>query len=282
MPANCQEDVRLPSGKTLQPDDALTLADLCEIFPALLTVELQQMKNACGPEAQGPRAQAGPALPAVKSPAPGQGIQVASRALPPGFQDQRAGAPVPSLCSIFGGGQGGGPSTGPGGGPAGGGGFSGGSGGGRRGPQGPQGPAGVGATIPAPIVKTDGDFTVGSASPFVAVPGTSLAFTTTRDGITLFFLQAGIGDISSSTHGQVGLRIDGVDYPLTPTQNHTFVSDVGILLVSGVSFWALQLAAGDHTVEVIVRGDAALPGTTGLPITVQANTTSPLLLSVLF
>ena len=255
--------IELSDGTVIQPDEIPTLRQLCEIIPLILETI------------------AGQAAASQNGVKPGQAVQVRGRsgvAPAPGF-GSRPG-------SIAGSGPFGGPSGGGGGG--GGGGFSGGGGGrGRTGPAGPIGPTGpAGAagpgTIEPPVAKTDGDFVVASASPFVPVPGTSLTFSQETDGHAIAMIQAVFGGGGGGdTNGQIGLRVDGVDFPLTANLIHTFVGGVAQFLASVHASVPLTLTAGSHTIEIVVRGDSSLASPVGLPVTVSANPSIPLYLSLI-
>lgn len=261
MSGACPNDapVELSDGTIVQPDDTVRLRDLCEIVPLIL--ETMAASAAAGAPGAPGKVAPGSSVPVVGQ-MPGFSSPVA-----PGF-GARPGAIAPAM--------------GPAGMPAqsGGGGFGGGGGGGRGpagppGPRGPAGPAGPG-TIAPPIAKVDGDFTVAFTSPFVPVPGTSIAFTQQADGTAILFLQAVFGSAGFGTNGQVGIRVDGIDYPLTANLMHTFASGVGQFLVSAVALLPVTLAAGAHTAEVVLRGDASLYAPIGAPVTIQANPLIPL------
>lgn len=244
--------VELPDGRVLLPEDTLTLGDFLELLPLLLE----------GGAAAGL--------------APGKEVPV--RGMP--------GAPMgaPGAQARPGALPGAGPTFGPASGRAGGGFVA--SGGGGRGPKGDRGPQGLPGpgTIPVPVFKTDGDFTVVSASPFVEVPGTEITFTQQTPGATaLFFVQAVFGgnSVAGRTNGQLGVRIDGVDFPLTANLLHTGAAGVDAFLAGVHATLPQALAVGAHTASVVVRGDAALGAPTGSPVTVQANATIPLAFSVI-
>jgi len=269
MPNGCPKDapVELSDGRILYPEDSLTLKDVCEIVPLIIET---LMKEAAGPG--GPTKITPGSVVPVRPTSPLGGF---GQALP-GF-GARPGSIVPA-----------GP-FGAQGTPAGGGGGFGGGGGGR-GAQGPAGPAGAtGAqgppgpgTIESPVTKTDGDFTVASTSPFVPIPGTLKTFTQETDGSAVVFIQAVFGSAASSeTNGQIGLRVDGTDFPLTANLIHTFVGGVAQFLAGVHASIPLTLSKGSHTVEVVVRGDSALYAPVGLPVTVQANSLIPLHMSII-
>lgn len=256
--------VELSDGTVIQPDDTIRLRDLCEIVPLIIDTMMGQLasgKNGVTP---------GQAVPvrgqSPTGPAPGFGSKPGSIAGTSPF---------------------GGPASGGGGG---GGGFGGGGGGrgktgpaGPAGPVGPPGPAGPG-TIEPPVAKTDGDFIVAASSPFVPIPGTQLTFTQQTDGHAVALIQAvfgGGGGGGGDTNGQIGLRVDGVDFPLTANLIHTFASGVAQFLASVHASIPLSLAAGSHTIEIVVRGDSALVVPVGSPVRVSANPSIPLYLSLI-
>lgn len=257
-----ERPIQLSDGRILMPDDSIPLADLWEVLPVLL-------------ENMGALAPAG-----ANGLAPGQEVPVAG-----GFRGTPSA--LPGAMARPGAVRGlGGPAAGAashGGGGTGFSGVGGGSRGGRgpAGPQGPQGPPGPGTIVPA--VKTDGDFTVSSVSPFVAVPGTKIDFVQESAGAVVFFVQAVFGgnSVAGESNGQLGLRIDGVDQPLTANLLHTGAMGVDQFLAGVHASFPRVLAAGSHSVEVVVRGDSSLGAPTGSPITVQANATIPLALTVI-
>jgi len=265
----CPSDapVELSDGTILQPDDTIRLRDICELVPLIIETLMAKAGNG----------QAGRVTPGQTVPVRGNPSAFGPALSPPGF-----GAKPGSIAGggLFG------PTAGPTGG-GGGGGFGGGGGGRRGGPgppgvQGPPGPAGPG-TIEEPLVKMDGNFTVASASPFVPVPDTSRTFIQVANGYAVVLIQAVFGGNGGGgvTNGQIGLRVDGVDFPLTANLLHTFAAGVSQFLACVHASIPLKLIAGSHTVEVIVRGDSALVSPTGLPVTVQANPTVPLYMSII-
>lgn len=233
----CPGAIAMPDGRVIEPEDTLTLSDMCEILPLIMdALQLKTQQQAA------------------------QGLGPMGRAV--------------------------GGARGFAGGAGGGGGFIGGGGGGtgQRGATGPRGPTGLGGSVDS-ITKTDGDFTAGPGA-FVAVPGTLISFTTDQAAPALFFLQAVLGatdGTGNSQSAQLGLRIDGTDYPLSTRLLHTFVGGVGEFLIGQTSSFTLTLADGSHTVEVILRGLAPgeFGGTAlGTPATVAATASVPLHLSV--
>jgi hypothetical protein len=255
-PGTCPGAVEMPDGRVIEPEDGIKLQDLCELMPFLLeSYAAIQAKQANGKVA------------------PGQSVPV---------RGQAPGGPggVPTASQF-------GPAGAVGGG---GGGFGGGGGGpgpvGPRGNQGPVGPVGFGGLVDA-VTKTDGDFSAGPGA-FIPVPDTSIMFMQGVSGPAIFLLNASPGLTSgaggSSQSGQIGVRIDGVDYPLATRVLHTFVGGVGEFIL-GQSVFHIEpmLAAGMHTAEVVIRGLA--PGeiggaSLGIPFAVAATSTQPLQFSV--
>jgi hypothetical protein len=241
--------VELSDGKIIMPDDQITLADLCELMPLLLETLSISAKSGNGR-----------VTPGGQVPIAGQ-TSYGTPAIPANMNPFGTSGPVMTGGS---------------------GGFGGGGGSkGARGPAGPVGPAGPGQIVP--VIKTDGNFTVASVSPFVVIPGTTKIFKAGSAGPALFFVQAVFGgnSVSGKTNGQVGLRVDGVDYPLTANLIHTGAVGVGQFLVSAQASFPINLSAGDHTAELIVRGDSTLGAPTGSPVVVQANASIPLALTII-
>ena len=253
------DPVELADGRIIMPADQVTLADLCELVPLML----ETMAGAAQGKAANGQPQPGAAVPI----AGGQFVPTGAAPVP----GQRPGAIVGAPGGIQ---------------TQGGGGWGGGGGGGRgrqgdagvRGPAGPPGPGTVEA-----VVKTDGNFSVASISPFVPIPGTSKAFTTSRVGTAVFMAQAVFGGdtLTGLSNGQIGVRVDGTDYPLTANLIHTGAAGVDQFLASVQASFPVDLSAGMHTAELIIRGDASLGSPTGSPVTVQANATIPLALTII-
>lgn len=170
----------------------------------------------------------------------------------------------------------------------GGGGWVGGGGGGP-GPAGLTGPAGpVGATGPGsitepPVVKVDGNFTAGPGA-FVPVPGTSVPFTMSTAGVAEVKTIVTLGDLVTQTceNVQLGIRINGTDYPLTLRLIHTAAAGVGEFAIGQCFNFPITLTAGTYTAELLIRG--LLPGEfgagTGASASVNATPTVPLIITV--
>lgn len=244
----CPGPVELPDGKVLDPDDFVSLDSLCQMMPYLL----EAYSKAAGL-------------------APGQKVPVVGQS-----PDGRVAVPTAG-------------SMGPGGvnnpyGRGGGGFIASGGGGGGPGPRGavgPRGAAGPGSVVEDPVEKTDGDFSAGPGA-FVAVPGTSISFTMSEAGKAVFLLEATLGDTTgsagSSQSGQIGLRVDGTDYPVSTR----LIDLADEYLIGQSSSLVLPLAAGSHTVEVVLRGltPGEFGGGLGTPVTVAATPEVPLRLAV--
>lgn len=256
-PGECPGAVEMPDGRVIQPEDGIALRDLCELMPFLLESYGERQKAEAG---NGPLA-------------PGKSVPIAG-------QPQSGPGAVPTSSQF-------GPAGGMGGG--GGGGFVGGGGGGP-GPAGPQGAtgtagvAGFGGLVDS-ISKIDGDFTAGPGA-FIPVPGTLLPFVQAVAGPVTFLVNVSFGTTSgagsTSQSGQMGLKVDGTDYPLVTRLIHTFVGGVAEFLVGQAAVFVLVLPAGAHTVEVITRGlfPGEFGGTgIGIPLTVSAVPIQPLTLS---
>jgi hypothetical protein len=122
----------------------------------------------------------------------------------------------------------------------------------------------------------------------VVVPLTTINFTVTNTGVAHFLLQATLGATSGAStipqSDQIGVRVDGVDYPLSTRLLHTFAGGVGEFLIGQFSMLPLMLTPGAHQVDVVLRGLApgefggAALGTVG---GVCATPTVPLHLSVI-
>lgn len=134
-----------------------------------------------------------------------------------------------------------------------------------------------------PVVKEDGDFTVVSISPFVPIPDTRVDFDQSKDGYGVFLIQAVFGSPGGgATNGQIGISIDGVEYPLTPNLIKTMVAGVTQFLAGVSAHIPVALKKGSHFAELLVRGDSTLPAPIGLPVTVQANPEVPLALTAIY
>lgn len=243
----------LPDGRVLNPDDPITLADLCAVMPSI--AKALGVAPKAGGQSLGP------------VPMAGQPNGMQSIAAPTAFGQPGGGPGGGGGGFGFGGGGGGAPGTqGPAGQP------------GVAGAPGAQGPTGIGSGFDF-VSKTDGDFTAGPGS-FIPVPGTLLAFSLPADGSVMFFVQATLG-CSQTQNGALGLRIDGVDYPVNKRLLHTVVGGDEFYAPSSYMF-PISLLAGAHTVEVVLRGLAAgsecAASGLGLSQTVSASAEAPLIL----
>jgi hypothetical protein len=246
--------VEMPDGRIIEPDDPVTLRDMCEIVSSMVDALV---------EAQG--APAAGALPGQAVTVVG-GVPAAAPAVPgyQSFGQPSGGGGGGNGAFISGGGGGPGPKGDPG--PA--------------GPQGPAGPAGSsaqGSAVVDFVSKTDGDFSLAGMPFFVPVPGTQVSFNQSVDGPAVFLLQAVyVGDALGIDQGIiVGVRIDGVDNGLVHFRFQGSVPGVTVTREGLHGSLAAVLAAGTHTVEVIMRTDIS-------PVaTIAATPDTPLILTVL-
>jgi hypothetical protein len=236
----CPKDapVELSDGTIIQPEDRVSLKQLCEIVPLIL--ETMQ-----GAQAQG-KGQV----------APGQTVPISGRA-PGSFSSPvangfggRPGAIAPPAGF---GQQGGG---------GGGGGFGGGGGGrgpaGPAGPPGPQGPAGAPGlgSILGGQLKTSGSFTVAGAPQ--VIPNYFVNFTVSRQGNVTIRASANFnrpGVDATLPDIQFGLQVDGTNYILAELQEQQGAGD------DHVNKWHVMIelflenmAPGDHVVRGIYSG----------------------------
>jgi hypothetical protein len=271
-PASCPPPgpMQLPDGRIIQLDDTIKLSDLWQILPYMTQQCVQQAK------AEGPQPPVGPQGAIPTSPV-GAGF--------PGF------GPATGMFGTgpFGGPGGGGALPGPLGvvssnvpGPGGPGGGTGAPG--PAGPPGPPGPAGAGSAMDF-LVKTDGSFTAGPGS-FVPVPGTLLSFSQGQAGSVVFLISAAFGCAFPNAQSDVlGIEIDGTVISLQAALRHTFVAGVGDFYNPASAMYPAQLGAGQHTVQIVLRGFSAGESCSaaglGLPATISATPEVPLSLTVL-
>lgn len=248
----CPGAVEMPDGRTIEPGDNITLQALCELMPFLVQTltDLQ-----------------------AKGLAPGQKVPVVGQT-----PDGRMA--VPNAASFGPAGQGPyGRSTG---------GWVGGGGGGpgpagAPGPIGLTGPPGPGSITEPPVVKIDGDFTAGPGA-FVPVPGTAVSFKMSAAGVAevKLVLTLGSGATMHSESAQIGVRINGTDYPLTVRLIQTMVAGVGEFHIGQSFLFPVTLPAGQYKAELLLRG--LLPGEfgggLGTPASVNANPSIPLIITV--
>lgn len=260
----CPGPMEMPDGRIIQPEDSITLKDICAMMPVLLD-------RACGPGGFQKSQEAAP-----QGPYPTQPIRVT-----PGFPGMGPGnGPFGQGAGFGGAGGGGGGLPGPlgvvQGTPVGG--FN-----GSAGP-GPTGPAGPGTGI-AFVTKTDGDFSAGPGS-FIPIPGTSFTFNQAKTGPVLFMINAIFG-CNDAQNNALAIRINGgTPIPVQLALFHTFVSDVGVFYVGASAFWPMTLADGSYTVELMLRGINAgqfCSGTgLGFTATISATPDGPLAFAALY
>lgn len=249
----CPGAVEMPDGRVIEPGDSVSLKDLCELIPFLVET-LTDLQS--------------------KGLAPGQKVPVVG-------QQSDGRMAVPTQGGAFGpAGQG--PYGRPTGGWVGGGGGAPGPAG-ATGPAGPAGAPGPGSIVEPPVVKVDGDFTAGPGA-FVPVPGTTVPFTMSAAGVAevkaIVTLGSALTTFCESV--QIGVRIDGTDYPLTVRLINTGVPGVDEYLIGQCFLFPITLAAGTHTADLLIRG--LLPGEfgagLGTPAAVSANPSIPLIMTV--
>jgi hypothetical protein len=245
----CPGPMEMPDGRIIEPDDYITLNDFCELMPYLYDAITAAQKYAT----------------TGRMPSPGSQVPVA------GGVPQAPGT-VPGF----------GPAQGPFGG--GGGAFVSG-GGGAPGPQGLQGPPGPpgGEGYVDFVVKTNGSFSAGPGA-FVSVPGTLVNFDQEATGAAVVLVQAVLGDGSGTPeNGQLGIRLDGIDQPATARLIQTTAAGVAEFLVGQTLAFPFNVAAGLHTVQLVLRGLAVgeFGGGTGAACSVSATTSIPLAVIVI-
>ncbi len=234
----CPGAVEMPDGRTIEPEDNVSLKDLCELMPFLVqTLTDFQSKNT-GP---------GSKIPLVgNQPVPGNPYGRPTG----GWVGGGGGAPGPA---------------------------------GPRGPAGEAGPPGPGSIVEPPVVKVDGDFTAGPGS-FVPVPGTSVPFSMSAAGVAevKVLVTLGSGVTQECENVQLGIRVNGTDYPLTVRLIQTLVPNVDEFLIGQCFVFPIQLPQGSYTAELLLRG--LMPGEfgagLGTPAAVSANPSIPLIITV--
>ena len=119
------------------------------------------------------------------------------------------------------------------------------------------------------VGKADGLFSTASAT-FVPVPGTVIDFDSAVGPAVFSVSATEVPDCLAVS--QIGVRVDGVDYPLESNDIHTFAGGVAVFRIGlgGVTF--VNLSAGAHTAEVILRrvdtacGSARVAASAELPL----------------
>lgn len=133
------------------------------------------------------------------------------------------------------------------------------------------------------LVKDDGDFVAGPGE-FIPVPKTRLRFRSEVYSSAFFFVQASFGWSGfSARHDRMALLVDDVVYAISEKES---ISDVGSGVISepSSSHWAMNLAPGEHSVQIMIRGsrdEGQVKTGLWLPCRILANRKSPLVLSVL-
>lgn len=132
------------------------------------------------------------------------------------------------------------------------------------------------------VVKDDGDFTAGPGD-FIPIPRTMMKFITDAHGPALFFVQAVFAWTGfAARNDHLGLLVDNVVYPLLENEAMTDGPGVGLFKFGGPCQWAMNLAPGDHTAQVLLRGgtdEGDVKVGLALPAKVKASHKCPLVLS---
>ena len=249
----CPGAVEMPDGRVIEPGDSVSLKDLCELIPFLVETLTDLQAKGLSP---------GQKVPVVGQQANGQmAVPTQGGAFGPAGQ-----GPYGRSTGGWVGGGGGGPGpTGP------------------MGSTGPIGATGPGSIVEPPAVKVDGDFTAGPGA-FVPVPGTTVPFSMTAAGVAevkaIVTLGSALTMFCESV--QIGVRINGTDYPLTVRLINTSVALVDEFLIGQCFSFPITLAAGAYTADLLIRG--LLPGEFGAglgsPAAVSANPSIPLIMTV--
>lgn len=249
----CPGAVEMPDGRVIEPGDSVSLKDLCELIPFLVETLTDLQAKGLSP---------GQKVPVVGQQANGQmAVPTQGGAFGPAGQ-----GPYGRSTGGWVGGGGGGP------GPT-----------GSTGPAGPMGATGPGSIVEPPVVKVDGDFVAGPGA-FVPVPGTTVLFPMSAAGVAevkaIVTLGSALTMFCESV--QIGVRIDGTDYPLTVRLISTSVPGVDEFLIGQCFSFPITLAAGAHIADLLIRG--LLPGEFGAglgsPAAVSANPSIPLIMTV--
>ncbi len=243
---DCASPLQLPDGTVVNPDDPVTLKELCAMLPYIAKYVEQQAKVDEGPT----------------------GLMRPNGAIP--LSRSNYGS-VPSFGPAGGPfAQGGGGGGGGGGGPAG---FGpvgvinpatpvGGPGQGNTGPQGPPGPPGVGNVIDG-IAKTDGDFL--NTGAMAIIPGTSKVITVggpvLGDGTTpvaiSFSMELDAGIVPAQIFDVfAGIDIDGTQYQLWRQGEQQGAGSDKVFRLSASGTLYVTLTPGPHTIS-ICYGDNA-------------------------
>lgn len=132
------------------------------------------------------------------------------------------------------------------------------------------------------VVKDDGDFSAGPGE-FIPIPKTMMKFMTDVHGPALFFVQAVFAWTGyPARNDHLGLLVDGVVYPLGENEIFSDAPGVGLLKFGGPAQWAMNLAPGEHTAQVLLRGgrdEGDVKIGLSVPCKVKANHKCPLVLS---
>lgn len=132
------------------------------------------------------------------------------------------------------------------------------------------------------VVKDDGDFSAGPGD-FIPIPKATMKFVTDVHGPALFFVQAVFASTGfAARNDRLGLLVNNTVYPLGENEAVSEDGDLSLRKFGGSAHWAMNLAPGEHTVHVLLRGGKDEGETkTGLalPAKVKASSRCPLVLS---
>ncbi len=251
LPAACLKAIQLPDGTVINPDDVITLKDLCAMIPYLKEAGLGAPK--------GPVRPGGP-IPVVSN-TPGQMMGGLPSFGPAGSPFGQGG----------GGGGGGNVVVGPGPigvvtGPT----PVGGPGQGTQGPIGPVGPAGAGSIIDG-VQKNNANFFNSGA--MAIVPGTTFTITVGGNGnVSLFFsfeMSPNLG-FASVYNVLAGIQIDSTQYELWRKDEIQGAGGDRVTAMSAAGVLFINLSPGTHTISLIYGSSPA-----GNPWTLVASPTNP-------
>jgi hypothetical protein len=134
------------------------------------------------------------------------------------------------------------------------------------------------------VVKDDGDFMAGPGE-FAPIPKTLMKFNVDIHGPALFFVQAVFAWTGyASRNDHLALLIDSAVYPLTETETMTDGPGIGIFKFGGPCQWAMNLAVGEHSVQILLRGgkdEGDIKVGLSVPSKIKASHRCPLVLSVI-
>lgn len=240
LPACATAPIQLPDGTIINPDDAITLKDLCVMIPYLEKRLQQDM----------PQQQNGPVRPGGPIPL--------SRGFPglPSFGPAGSGFAQGGFGGAGGGGGGNPPGAGPigvvtGPTPTGGPGQSGGPG-----PVGPVGPPGPGNIIDG-IQKTDGNFA--NTGAMAIIPGTTFDIVVGGNGNVALMFSAALEAPSRASIFNIfgGIQIDSTQYQLWESSEEQGAGSDQVFSMTMTGTLFINLPLGTHTISMIYGDNPA-------------------------